>query len=225
VELTTQKYLRIILPGVFLYGLLVILCWTTTWCELAIPQSWEELTKLLAAIVLGIIYHLTGLREISNRSYHYDINKNISARLIAPFLGKIPDLGHLGWNDLRHLFYYFVDKDESLKVKSSLVRFNGLVWTSVADLRSVSLLGIAIFFLSIVCSHYSEIRALKFNEARAYMPIFIISVMFLSTFILSQITTDRHRRLRNEQCDYILLHYRKELKTKLTELTLRKRQL
>src|SRR5215831_2419859 len=68
-------------------------------------------------------------------------------------------------------------------------------------------------------------QALKFNEARAYMPIFSLSVIFLSTFILSQITTDRHRRLGNEQCDYILLHYRKELKTKLTELTLRKRQL
>ena len=129
-ELTTQKYLRLILPGAFLYGLLVILCWTTKWCELAIPNSWEELSKLLAAIVLGAVYSMTPLRELSNGFYFLDVNQNITARLTSPFKEEIPSVDKIGWAEIRHIFYHFVDIDETLKVKSSIIRFNGLLWTS-----------------------------------------------------------------------------------------------
>jgi hypothetical protein len=144
-ELKTQKYLRLILPGVFLYGLLVILCWTTKWCDLPIPRGWEEITKLLAAVVLGTIYTLTGFRDLSNRCYHLDINKNISSALVDPFREEIPNAGSLEWRDLRHVFYHFIDSDETLKTKSAIIRFNGLLWTSIADLRVVSILGVLIF--------------------------------------------------------------------------------
>jgi len=224
--LDVQKYLRLILPGIFLYGLLVILCWTTNWCDLVLPQSWEELTKLLAAIVLGFLYSLTPLREISNNCFHLDVNQNISAALVRPFESEIPHSSHIGWNNLKHVFYYFVDKDESLKTKSSIIRFNGLLWTSAADLRVVSILGVLIFSASMICSHYSNLvlpqpisSSLQFNEYRAGGPIFFLTLLFLATFYFSKTLTIKHKKLGDEQCEYILLHYKDELKEKISKLS------
>ena len=215
-NLTTQKYLRIVLPGVFLYGFLVILCWTTKWCELDIPQKWEEVSKLLAAIVLGVMYSFTRLREMSNKFYYIDVNKNIIEKLTAPFEDKFASLDQLSWRDVRTIFYHFVDNDESLKVKSSIIRFNGLLWTSVADLRVVSIIGVIILSGSMICSQYFVV--FKFNEILAGIPIFLLTTLFLATFPMSKILTERHKALGNQQCHHIMVYYNDELEKKIAQL-------
>jgi hypothetical protein len=188
-SLSIQKYLRVLVPGLLLYGLLVIFCWTTQWCNLAIPQTWEEATKLLAAILLGVAYHFTGLRELSNRFYHFDINSNIVRTLTQPFAKQMPNVRQITWPQLPATFYKFVDHDETLKVKSKIIRFNGLLWTSIADLRVVSIVAILLLSASMVCS--AHITIFKFAEYRAGLPILLLTVVFLCTFWLSKIATER----------------------------------
>jgi hypothetical protein len=182
----------------------------------------EEATKLVAALVLGAIYSLTPLRELSNGIYHLDVNENISRRLTKPFEDLNPQFKALGWSKIRHIFYHFVDKDETLKVKSQIVRFNGLMWTSLADLRVVSVIGVLAFSASTVCSHYvglaSGVTALTYDEYRAGIPIFLLTVLFLLTFYFSRRVTNRHKALGDEQCEYILTQYKSELRAKLAEL-------
>jgi len=216
--LETQKYLRLIIPGVFLYGLLVILCWTTSWCEIVVPQSWEEVSKLLACVVLGAIYSVTGLREISNKFFHLDVDQNITSLLTGPFREQMPALAKANWKEIRHIFYHFVDKDSTLQVKSSIIRFNGLLWTSVADLRVAAIIGVLIMSGSMICSSYSNLTGLKFDEARAGIPILLLVLLFLATFPFSFSLTKKHKRLGNEQCEYILMHYASDLKTMLATL-------
>jgi hypothetical protein len=218
-SLQTQKYLRLIIPGIFLYGLLVVFCWTTQWCTLAIPQTWEELSKLLAAVVLGALYNFTHLRELSNKFYHFDVNSNIVRILTRPFITEMPGVQRIAWQDFRSTFYNVVDHDESLKVKSEIIRFNGLLWTSVADLRVVTIIAVLIFSASMICSAY--ITPLRYPEYRAGIPIFLLSIIFLCTFWFSKITTDRHKVLGMEQCEYILEHHRDALKGKLEQICAR----
>ncbi|GEM_PF-1834944 len=217
--LETQKWLRLLIPGLFLYGLLVILCFTTEWCELAIPKTLEEASKLLAAIVLGAIYSVTGLRELSNKHYFFDVNENIRGNLIRPFVGQIVHVDAISWRDVRSVFYHFVDLDESLKIKSSIVRFNGLLWTSIADLRAICVIGILAFSSSVICSHYVTFGVISpFPEYRAGFPILALTILFLATFHFSQFVTQKHKQLGDEQCEYILNHFRDELRSKLSEL-------
>jgi hypothetical protein len=218
--LDLQKYLRLMLPGVFLYGLLVVFCSTTNWCELAIPASWEEATKLVTAVVLGALYSFTGLRKLSNGPYHLDVNQNIIDRLTLPFKGDVYGVQDIKWPVLKDVFYYFIDRDETLKTRASIIRFNGLLWTSAADLRAAAMLGIFLLSGSAVCSKYSSIlnlATLKFEEARIGVPIFLLSILFVATFWASYRLTKKHKDLGADQCSYILLHYRDDLKTKLVQ--------
>ena len=216
-SLHTQKYLRLLIPGILLYGLLVIFCWTTRWCNLPIPQTWEEITKLLVAVLLGVLYHFTGLREISNGCYYIDVTSNIVEKLTNPFAREIPLTRRLTWNDLRSTFYNFIDNDESLKVQSDIIRFNGLLWTSIADLRAVTIIAVLFFAGSMVCS--SQIQHLKFPEYRAGLPISVLTVIFLSTFWFSRIATARHKDLSAGQCEHILEHHGAALKARLEQIS------
>lgn len=212
-ELVTLKSLRFITPGILLYGLLVILCFTTTWCELAMPKSIEEISKLIASILLGLLYSFLPFRKWSNSKFHIDVNDNIVARLTKPFLSENEKLAHLGWNDVKNIFYRHVDNDETLKMKSKLVMFNGYIWTSVADLRAVSVIGILIFALSALCSKYVGIGT--FEETRVVVPIVLLLVLFVISIPASLLVTKRHTELSDEQCDFMLEHYEDELRTQL----------
>lgn len=209
-QLVTQQYLRMLIPGLFLYGLLVVFCWTTRWCQLSIPHSYEEGSKLVASVVLGFIYSATPLRKMSNAFYHTEVNSQIVALLTKPFKSEIPGIELLTWNEIRTVFYHFVDKDKSLETQSQMARFNGLLWTSAADLRVVSLAGIPIFAAAMICS--SRIASLKFEEATAGLPILGLFMVFLSSLYASQYFTGQHRLIGRQQFDYILHHYSEELK-------------
>lgn len=212
-SLTQQKWLRFIIPGVMLYGLLVIFCWTTKWCELAIPKTYEEISKLLAAILLGFIYAMSGLREISNGYYYKRVNINVKRTLIAPFIDQHPDLGRLTWANVRPIFYGFVDNDKSLEKQSEIIRWNGLLWTSVADLRACCIAGALLFSISIVCGYH--VSKLGFDFGRAGYPLTGLLLLFLLSFRWSSQLTEQHRQLGREQCEHIILDKRNELLNKL----------
>ncbi len=58
----------------------------------------------------------------------------------------------------------------------------------------------------------------KFNEIRAIVPILILIILFSLSFWFSRLATDRHKRLSDDQTDYIIFHYKDELKSGLEKL-------
>ncbi len=212
-KLAQQKWWRFIIPGVMLYGLLVIFCWTTKWCDLPIPTTYLDVTKLLVSLVLGFMYSVSGLRELSNNFYHKRVNINIRDILVEPFLKTNPELEQIKWKELRHIFYQYVDHDKSLEKKSEIIRWNGVLWTSVADLRACSIIGVLCFSVSVICGY--NLSSLAFDFGKAGYPITGLVIIFLLSFFFSSLITEKHRRLGREQCEYIILHYKDDLLKKL----------
>lgn len=209
-SLQNQKYLRMLIPGLLLYGVLILFCWTTDWCSFTIPQSWEEVSKLLVAMILGVLYNYTPARKIANKSFFDQINKQICTKLTSPFAETLPSALTLPWSKIRLIYYHFIDKDESLRVKSEIIRWNGLFWTSAADLRAVGVIALLLFSAALVCD-FHNIHT-DFESDRAGYPLLGITVLMLSSVFASKALTKRHLDLCDEQCDYILLHSREELK-------------
>ena len=210
---TALAYWRFIIPGVFLYGLLALLCWTTSWCSLALPESYQEITKLLGAVALAVVYRFFPLREFSNGPFHARVNANIRELLGKPFQQTIPEAKSLPWKKMRVIFYYFVDKDPSLKTQSENIRFNGLLWTSVADLRVVAMIGIGL--LCVIAIAVPIYPAAAFDEGRLLLPMIGLWLLLGSSYYASHVLTEKHRKLGENQCDVIIAQYKSELAEKL----------
>jgi hypothetical protein len=132
------KTLRFFIPAGMLYFILVAICWYSYWCELAIPRTYEEITKTIGALILGFVYNVSYLRELSNKYYFRLVNSNLVRHLTAPFQGDPNVPQGLTWGRVRHAFYHFIDKDKSLEHQKGLAYWNGALWTSSADLRAIS---------------------------------------------------------------------------------------
>lgn len=181
-----------------------------SWCNISIPQTYEEASKLFAAILLGIIYHYTPLRGWTNQSFFDQVNKRISTRLTAPYSESVPNALQLDWSKVRLIHYHFIDNEASLKVKSQIIRWNGLYWTSAADLRAICVIAFFLFSIVLVCDYKNLYK--EFDAERAGVPLLAITLLFLASFFASKSLTRRHMELCDEQCDYILLHKGPELK-------------
>jgi hypothetical protein len=217
-DLSEQKWLRFIIPGVMLYVLLVLLCWTTNWCMLTLPTSIAEISKLLASLAFGFLYAVSGLRELSNKFYHEKVRTSICDLLIEPFVKSDPALDRITWKKIKPIFYSFIDNDKSLEKQSKIIRWNGLLWTSAADLRACSVIGALVFGIAIVLGYH--VNWLAFDFGRAGYAITGLLILYLSSFVWSSQLTEKHRRLGMEQCEYILIHRRNEL-SEMLNLALR----
>jgi hypothetical protein len=122
-----------------LYFVLAGICWYSHWCELAFPKQYEDVIKSILALALGYIYSISYLRETSNERYFEAVNKNLVDLLTRPFAGDPTVPKGLSWNQVRHVFYHFIDKDASLGHQKGLAYWNGALWTSSADLRAIGL--------------------------------------------------------------------------------------
>lgn len=177
---------------------------------MSIPKSLEEASKLLASVLLGVLYHYTPFRGYANQGFFDQVNRRISTKLTAPFSESLPKALNLEWQKVRLIHYHFIDNEESLKVKSQIIRWNGLLWTSAADLRAVCVMGFVFFSAVLVCD-YEDIFQ-EFHAERAGYPLSIITILFILSFFASRSLTRRHMALCDEQCDYIILHKKQELK-------------
>lgn len=212
---TSLKTFRFIVPAAILYFYVVALCWFSHWCELAMPTSYDQFTKSILAIVLGYLYTVSCLRNLSNRDYHLEVNRNISERLYAPFVDDQNVPRGLAWRKIKNVFYFFVDRDESLRHRSLLAFSNGLLWTSAADLRAISALACASFALSMLAA--SLLGDANFDFARAIYVFLLALFLFLLSIPFSRRVTKKHLGIGSGQCDYIVLHSRNELREKLIE--------
>src|SRR5262245_4009701 len=167
---------RYFVPGMMLYLLLVSVCWLTSWCELEIPKTWEEFLKLSLAAVLAYPYTASGLRNRMNEFYFEAVNKNLVRGLTEPFKGDPGVPRGLTWQQIRSTFYHLVNSDPALTHHSRRAYANGALWTSAADLRAISLIGVLAF---IACMFIGQIfETAQFPLVRAIIGIVVCLFLF-----------------------------------------------
>jgi Flp pilus assembly protein TadB len=211
--LETLKTSRIIVPGIIV--LLIAMGFVVNPSDPGgIAASLTIFNGILYSIIvvtIGGLYHLTDIRWRVLAPSRERIDRNIKLRLIAPFEND-PKIANakgalLSGRKLLDLFYYFIDRDESLKQRSKEVYFNGLFWSSLADISFLCGLGAVAYMVAFLYSrqlYYTSVAALLAFTA-------VLAVRFLAP------VEKRHTEFGNAQIDYIILHYKSDLQKKLME--------
>jgi hypothetical protein len=174
--------------------------------------SIQGLLCLILIFTSGGIYYIVDLRKYFFRKSIHKIDENIKTKLIN-ICNNDPEVqsvnGELRRNrTLMHIFYHFIDNDESLKDKANDVRLNGLILSSLSDLAIISLLMIVIylpFFIVVYNAKYLLLTAISVFA-------FVISKLFIPK------VTKKHISLSDEQLEFIELKYKDDLQQKLKDI-------
>jgi hypothetical protein len=111
----------------------------------------------------------------------------------------------LSWRDISAVFYNLVNNDPALTHHSKRAFRNGALWTSAADLRAVSLIGILIFEIVLLVGQLVD--RLSFPAYRAVFGILVCILIFVISFALSKAFTNKQMEIGNEQIEHILMHH------------------
>jgi hypothetical protein len=212
----TLKKLRSVVPGtLIILGLVPLYTyWTGT------PLS--ELKKgdwLIAGIVsvaayaVGMLYNVYCVRALFNRKSHARITENIKQRLLA--IGCTTPLTEerrqalLTKSGLMDTFYALVDSKESLKEKAKLVRDNGLLWSSIADITVLGIL-FACLYLPLWC--------FTRHSTFLYWGTTSTVLALLCGLVFHPRAEARHIQLSNEQLNFIETQMKDEVKEKVNAL-------
>ena len=197
--------MRLVVPGSFILVFAVgffISIGILDFDDLAV----EELASGVFAIVIGVFYRFSGIRERVNKQYFDRVNENIRSSLVR-ISGHVDDREKFTWRRIRRVFYDLIDNDESLKVLSKQVMFNGLFWTSAADLTAIASIFLGASLLAAVTGFAHAIYA-----AIVYFACALIGVLW------SRMATDRQVAYGNEQLELIVQKYAEELRTRVGNL-------
>lgn len=211
----TLKLWRIIIPGIIIY-FLILLGLTNSKEELFAfhkiftTLEWNDAIYLVPVFIFGTMYYLLGVRWYVWKLFNTQIQENIKDKILN--ISKSTLLSSQWFNlkkdrILMNIFYSFVDNDESLKQKSKVVMFNGLIWSSFIDLSILSCLAALLYsILSIFTSksHYIILADLLF------------CLSFLS-LICTSLLTRKHKTLSDEQLDIIAQTKKNEVEQKIKE--------
>ncbi len=166
------------------------------------------------AFVIGTFFSSLKIRSVRNSKTHEQITDNIKSKLIAHGLTTEIEKSRIekikSSRQLMNIFYYFIDNNESLKEKAKLVRDNGLIWTSTADIAILSCLFCWIYFVLIL---FFEPELLFVSAG-----LIIGCIGLLSGAILHPRAVKDHIDLGNEQIEFIVTNHKKELQEKVTGL-------
>jgi hypothetical protein len=215
--LTLLKIVRLAVPAVMLYLLLVLFCWASHWCSLVTPDSYKTFSNSFAFFALGALYYFLPLRRWANRAYAEEVGENLATRLTAPFVGDPNVPRNLTWPQVSEIFYGFIDeaKKKSLAVQMQLAYWNGAFWTSAADLRAVSAVGMALLGLAMLAANM--IGDPNFDNARAVYGFLSLGLLFLVSIPFSRSATRKQIKIGNVQADLIIRAFRNELRQKLID--------
>lgn len=206
---STQKYLRFLIPGMLGYFASYYICQACDFCSIDWPTSLDEVMKLTAVLLIAFFYDFTQLRKLSNRLPLFKVNAGIMDHLKAPFSEEDERISKISWNEFKDIYYRIIDNDETLKLRSESIRFNGTLWSSAADLRAISALAF-IFTIIFGAADYLDLYdGFLLGELIKSAGIFFAAFAF--SIPISWVLTNRHREMVRGQCDYILLHKRQEL--------------
>lgn len=207
------KRLRLLVPGLMLTVILEPLLDTSTrLAGLGLPDISEYVGYPLQVFVFGVAYHVLELRRIAFRDPVVTVTKNIENALLKCCRGHDKLLAHEAYlrdrRRLMHVFYRIVDNDATLQEKAKRIRFNGLLWSSFADLQVIAWLsGLAY----LIAGAISQSQSLIF----ASMGLLVVA---LTSSAATQRTTMKHLALSNEQLEIIIDHHCEDVLEQLNRL-------
>lgn len=193
------KQLRFLVPGLIFYAFHLFFGYITGLWAVHLPENWQEAAFSTTPLILAFLYYSLPIRNFSNKDFYEKINENI-VKGILEISGPTHINKKYTWKKISPIFYHFIDKDPSLKSKSLDAYFNGLIWTTWADVRAIS------FFYIILSSALAYFSC----PAGAYS-VFFFAIIFLTSFLGSHFVTKRHLSIGEEQLDVIRTLYRNEL--------------
>ena len=193
-EQKTLKYLRVFIPGfVLLLGLYPI--YDHFYSEVLDVKGLHVIYISFISLLLGAVYYQLNIQRLITSPSHYFITKNILDKLISAY-GKVVTKEQrktLLYKDAyMTTFYKVIDNDESLKRKGENIKFNGIFWTSTAD---VALIFIVLYFI-----YKYFFQDIKNVES-------IISFLLYTSiiaFLLHLISVKKHINLSNKQLNPIV---------------------
>jgi len=215
-ELNTLKKLRLIIPGVLIFIVLILFI-NNSLSELKefykdlIDLNLKDIIYIILFMALGAIYYVFKIRYKLWDPFLKRVQDNIKETLLEPFNADFNDEQKTNLKSDRvliNVFYEFVDNNESLKEKAKLVRFNGLIWTSCIDATIIFFCGSIVILMKyfFTSQNYDLVVALC---------LFIISLISL---IFIFVLTNRHIKLSNEQLEVITELHKLSLGNRLREL-------
>lgn len=193
-EQKTLKYLRVFIPGfVLLLGLYPI--YNHYYSEVLDIQGLHVMYISFISLLLGAVYYQLNIQRLITNPSHYFITKNILDKLISAYGKEVTKEQRktlLYKEAYMTTFYKVIDNDESLKRKGENVKFNGIFWTSTAD---IALIFIVLYF--IYKYFFQDIENVES----------IISFLLYTSiiaFILHLISVKKHINLSNKQLNPIV---------------------
>ena len=211
----TLKWLRLFVPGVLLFLVLPPL-FLKTWDLSALADRFASLDLLrdsAVVVVLGALYTLLNLRRPALRSSLRRINDNIKDHLLGSCSGytEISQAAAKLRNGrtLMHVFYRFIDRDPSLQEKAKAVRFNGLLWTSIADVATIGVLSALAYLIAFAIHDRSHYLGMSLASAIAFL---------VSYLLLMPLVVRHHIDLSNEQLEFIDQQFRGDLCNELKRI-------
>lgn len=207
-ERKTLKFLRILIPGLILiFEFLPML--GELKLNYKIGEGWFTYSFLIIpALVIGAIYQMCDVRFTVTNISHRKIDLNITSSLLKIYNKTLTQDEHnyLKLKRLKHIFYNIIDNDSSLSAKSQLVYFNGILWTSTADLFILSIFSSVIYFVLgywVLGSDFIWQTGLIFAGLAAF------------SFCLHMLSIIKHYKLSNDQIEYIETHFKADLTKKV----------
>lgn len=211
----TLKVLRITVSGVIIFLFFLPLLQNYFNLE-ALVGSFNYLKGHLYLIVifsLGGLYYIINLRKFFIKDSLSKFHNNIKTKLLSPFSDddRIASATNklMKGRKLIIIFYKLIDNDESLKKKARNIYFNGLIWTTVADIMAVSFVAIGFYIIRF------------FFLQRDHFLFFALGLGFLHLFasrILMPIVTKMHIELIDKQLDHIEVNSKEYLHKELKKL-------
>ncbi|MCK0137377.1 hypothetical protein [Arenibacter sp. S6351L] len=193
-EQKTLKYLRVFIPGfVLLLGLYPI--YNHYYSEVLDIKGLHVMYISFISLLLGAVYYQLNIQRLITNPSHYFITKNILDKLISAYGKEVTKEQRktlLYKEAYMTTFYKVIDNDESLKRKGENVKFNGIFWTSTAD--------IALIFFVLYFIYKCFFKDIENVES-------IISFLLYTSiiaFVLHLISVKKHINLSNKQLDPIV---------------------
>jgi hypothetical protein len=201
-EQTTLKYLRVLIPGMISYlGFFPVAKFYLG--KLYDIGSLDFAYVTIFSLVIGALYYQLNIQLLVIQFSRYFIGRNLLNKLTAIY-GKPTNSHQRNFlkknNKYMHVFYRLVDTDESLKKKATNVYFNGIFWTSSADL----------FLLSgLFCVMYKWVFVQVENALLFSKIFYILVVLSIYLHIFSLL---KHINLSNDQLGFIEIYKKAEVK-------------
>lgn len=197
----TLKRLRFLVPGIIIFTLWALLgSFTGDW-KVQTSLSPDAIGKTTTAFVLALLYYVLPLRDWANRRNYDIVNSNITQAL-TKIGSENASAKKLSWQQIKPLFYKLVNSDDSLTFQSKRAMFNGLLWTSTADVRAISI----IFTIISVAYHF------VFDSQGALFGALVFGAIAAATWPVSWILTEKHKSIGNEQIEIIRSFHSSEVK-------------